>query len=773
MSKETSKPEQSGWKTDGAPKDAHQADPDFGVYDAVTAGIVVEDAEGCAVYVNEAAGALLGETPQEIVGKRCDQLSAFFARADGSPLAYEDHPSTKARLTGKPQHGAILCLTPKGGTDCRWIAVDSIPTLDPDSGLVSRIVCTLHDITRYRGTEQTLGEREATLRSLLRAAPVGIGLVRNRIIEWINDHVAEMTGYSAEEICGHSSRMLYESEEEFQRVGKVKYAEIAIRGIGSVETRWVRKDGKVIDILLSSGALDPADISVGSVFTALDITAQKRSEQVMRYHLAFETAITLVSTRFINTPLERIDDEVNRALGVVGRLAEVDRAYIFLLRKDGSTIDRTHEWCADSIPPRIQDYQGLMIDDFPWFKQKMTNNEVVLVSDVDELPPEAELLKHLVQADGVKTSIDVPMLYRGKPLGLLGFDSVRAPKQWSETTVSLLRVVGDMLVSALDRKRAEEALRESERRIQEIVDSAPFGAHVYDLQPDGRLVFAGGNRSADGILGVDNSQFIGMTIEEAFPMLTKTEIPEAYRHTAETGELYESEHVEYSGEEIAGVYQIHAFRPAPNRVAVFFRDVTEQKRAEENRRQLEREMEEQKRQFYRETIHSVTEGKLHICDMSEIRPYVSSAALKVDVTKPQDVADSRHKVEAYLREQKLEGDRLQDFMVAVGEAITNALKHGTRGHVYAGRSDGSVWVAIADKGSGIESLVLPRAVLRRGYSTKPSLGLGYSIMLEVADRVFLKTDERGTAVVLEKQIEPPQSEFSLDNLPPAWETLGI
>ena len=69
-----------------------------------------------------------------------------------------------------------------------------------------------------------------------------------------------MLGYTADELIGQDARMLYPSDEEYERVGKTKYDDISRHGIGSIETRLVRKDGKILDILLSSVPLDPSDL---------------------------------------------------------------------------------------------------------------------------------------------------------------------------------------------------------------------------------------------------------------------------------------------------------------------------------------------------------------------------------------------------------------------------------------------------------------------------------------------------------------------------------
>jgi PAS domain S-box-containing protein len=90
-----------------------------------------------------------------------------------------------------------------------------------------------------------------------------------------------MTGYSKEELTGQSARVLYQTQEEFEWVGREKYKQIAEKGSGVVETKWQKKDGSIVDILLASTPIDLADISRGVTFTALDITERKRAEEAL------------------------------------------------------------------------------------------------------------------------------------------------------------------------------------------------------------------------------------------------------------------------------------------------------------------------------------------------------------------------------------------------------------------------------------------------------------------------------------------------------------
>ena len=127
--------------------------------------------------------------------------------------------------------------------------------------------------------EKILRERDATLRSIFAAAPIGIGLKLNETIKQVNDRVCDMVGYSHQELLEQSSKILFGSNEEYERVGRENISQIKKHGTGTVETQWKRKDGNMIDILLSSTPLNPEDLSAGITFSAMDITERKRAQE--------------------------------------------------------------------------------------------------------------------------------------------------------------------------------------------------------------------------------------------------------------------------------------------------------------------------------------------------------------------------------------------------------------------------------------------------------------------------------------------------------------
>lgn len=143
------------------------------------------------------------------------------------------------------------------------------------------IYSTAEDITDRKEAAEALAKSEAKLRSVFAAAPVVIGIAKDRKIEWLNDRFEQVTGYPAEEILGRDSRILYGSDEDYRRVGNLFYEQLRKNENARIDSRWRSKDGKVIDIELGGSSLSSGDPSRGIVFTALDITERRRMETAL------------------------------------------------------------------------------------------------------------------------------------------------------------------------------------------------------------------------------------------------------------------------------------------------------------------------------------------------------------------------------------------------------------------------------------------------------------------------------------------------------------
>jgi len=226
--------------------------------------IVVLDVAGRVTLINRAGAAILGVDAGEVVRQ------PWFDRFLPEEERVETFTEFRNVLAGEQRTARFRNEVVTASGERR--VIDWHNTLIRDEyGEVSGTVSFGEDITDLGDTQRALLEREAQLASVFRAAPIGIGMVIDRVFMRVNRRFCEMLGYAEDELVGHGARMVYPSQEEFERVGQVKYAQINERGSGGVATKMVRKDGTVIDVLLSSAPLDPDDLSAGVTFTVLEL----------------------------------------------------------------------------------------------------------------------------------------------------------------------------------------------------------------------------------------------------------------------------------------------------------------------------------------------------------------------------------------------------------------------------------------------------------------------------------------------------------------------
>lgn len=237
------------------------------------ASVVITDLRGSIEYVNPKFIETTGYTVTEAIGQNPRIL-----KTDDLPDA--EYKRLWETITAGGTWQGEFHNKKKDG-ELFWEIASISPVFD-EQGEITHFVAVKEDITERKQAEEALKVSLERLSSIFRVAPIGIGMVINRIIKEVNQCMLEITGYSRAELIEQNARLLYTNDEEFERVGREKYAQLREQGIGVIETKWQRKDGSVRDILLSSTRINPDDEAAGVTFTALDITERKQAEELMR-----------------------------------------------------------------------------------------------------------------------------------------------------------------------------------------------------------------------------------------------------------------------------------------------------------------------------------------------------------------------------------------------------------------------------------------------------------------------------------------------------------
>jgi PAS domain S-box-containing protein len=226
--------------------------------------------DGRFLDVNQSFLKTLGYSREEVIGRTSSDLNLY------------SDPAQLEVIQGKLKAAGLV-----HDLDVKLIRKDHavldglFSATEIDVSTTPCLLIVILDITGREKAVNALRESESRLSSIIHVAPIGIGVVSNRVILTVNERICQMTGYTAEELIGKSSALFYPTLEEFDYVGRVKYGQIARKGSGTVETRWQKKDGTIIDIILSSSPVDPSDMSAGVTFTALDITDRKLAQDTL------------------------------------------------------------------------------------------------------------------------------------------------------------------------------------------------------------------------------------------------------------------------------------------------------------------------------------------------------------------------------------------------------------------------------------------------------------------------------------------------------------
>lgn len=140
-------------------------------------------------------------------------------------------------------------------------------------------IVSLRTAARRERAEEALRALSIEQQSILENAGVGIAFLKERRITRCNRKLAEIFGYSVEELIGRSVRILHVSEESFERTGREAYLGAEMGGRYAKEVQYRKKDGSVFWASINLTILDLREPAKGVVCVIQDIEQRKRSER--------------------------------------------------------------------------------------------------------------------------------------------------------------------------------------------------------------------------------------------------------------------------------------------------------------------------------------------------------------------------------------------------------------------------------------------------------------------------------------------------------------
>jgi hypothetical protein len=201
-----------------------------------------------------------------------------------------------------------------------------------------------------------------------------------------------------------------------------------------------------------------------------------------------------ISTLYLGKSHSDDEIKINKSLELMGKFVNADRSYIFTYDWKNNTTSNTFEWCNSGISSEIHNLQNVPCDLIPDWVNTHKSGKKLIIENVQILNDEDEL-KKILDPQGIKSLITVPIIDNNICKGFVGFDYVNSYSNISQKEYDILNIYTNILNSLETRKRYESELlklnQELELRVvkktkeiikKEKIHSIVLKQHIVDLE---------------------------------------------------------------------------------------------------------------------------------------------------------------------------------------------------------------------------------------------------------------------------------------------------
>jgi PAS domain S-box-containing protein len=287
------------------------------VFQSATDAIVLCDAGGTIISWNAGAEKVFGMAEEEAVGNLATILM---------PERYRDlHDRGMQRLveTGIPRViGRTVELSGQRADGSEFPLELSLASWESEGDLYFSAI--IRDITERKRADQQLESTLSELNTILETATVGIALLSERRMLRVNQRFVEMFGYARRDLEGHETSMLHPSAREYAEFGELAFPALTRGEPVRLERLLRHADGGVFWCSVAGRAIDPADLSRGSIWILEDIDDRKKAEQELKSAKEAAEQANRAKSEFLANMSHEIRTPMNGIIGMTELVLDMD-----------------------------------------------------------------------------------------------------------------------------------------------------------------------------------------------------------------------------------------------------------------------------------------------------------------------------------------------------------------------------------------------------------------------------------------------------------------
>lgn len=247
---------------------------------------------------------------------------------------------------------------------------------------------------------------------------------------------------------------------------------------------------------------------------------EPRAQEALYINLELVSILNILSTNFINMPLDEIDDGIAAGIATVGEFVGFDRSYIFRYSSAAKLV-KASEWWQEGVDSKV--LKNLPVSSLPCLMDNLNRLEVIYIPSVASLGPKRELEKKEFTQQHIKTFLAIPLIYNAKLIGFLGFDSLNKENKISEEILIHLKMAATVFESAFGRKKSIIDLSVEKEQLSVTLRS--IGDAVISTDIEGKILIF--NRTAEKLSGFSVQEVIGKEFNSVIKLLEpKTRLPQ-------------------------------------------------------------------------------------------------------------------------------------------------------------------------------------------------------------------------------------------------------